>query len=360
MKKTVVLLVGPKGCGKTSLGFLLESQFGLPFVRPEPLWLRHERNPRSSTWEREGILTVVEHVRRALADADCVVTETTGAADWFAQFVEDLRTLADVKPLAVAAPPEVCLVRVRDRDPRHHVSVSLETVATVNARSVQRQRGLEPRIDNGLPWDERMLHAALENTLRSLGIPLQASQSPLCRGPRVSLRHWHDDDLPLFAEMNADPKVMEFFPAPLSRSESDAVAARIRTHVRERGFGFFVLEIENVARFAGFVGLSVPSFETHFTPCVEVGWRLSHAFWGKGYASEGARLALRFAFEKLKLPEVLSFTVPSNHRSIRVMQRIGMHRSPHDDFEHPALPPGHPLRAHVVYRLPAPQSPLGS
>ena len=169
--------------------------------------------------------------------------------------------------------------------------------------------------------------------------------------PRLHLRLWRDEDLPLFAAMNADPRVMEFFPKPLDRAESDALATRIRHGFVRRGFGFWAVEVPGVADFIGFVGLSVPSFETHFTPCVEIGWRLAREHWGRGYATEAARAVLEFGFQQRALEEIVSFTVPANLRSRSVMERIGMTHSPSDDFDHPALPEGHPLRRHVLYRL---------
>jgi RimJ/RimL family protein N-acetyltransferase len=169
--------------------------------------------------------------------------------------------------------------------------------------------------------------------------------------PRLRLRQWRESDLPAFAAMNADERVMEFLPKVLSRAESDALAGRIREHFERHGFGLLAVEVPSVADFIGFVGLSVPRFQAHFTPCVEVGWRLAYEHWGKGYATEGARAAIDFGFNKLRLGEIVSFTVPENLRSIRVMERVGMTRSPADDFEHPALPEGHRLRKHVLYRI---------
>jgi len=184
---------------------------------------------------------------------------------------------------------------------------------------------------------------------------------PELRTPRLLLRLWSPADLEPFARVNADPRVMEHLPGALSREQSDALAARIATHFTERGFGLWALELPGVAPFVGFVGLAVPRFEAAFTPCVEVGWRLAAEHWGRGYASEAARAALAFGFERLGLSEIVSFTVPANQRSRAVMERIGMTRDPADDFEHPSLPPGHPLRQHVLYRIrararPAPSS----
>ena len=175
--------------------------------------------------------------------------------------------------------------------------------------------------------------------------------NPTIQTPRLLLRPWRDADLAPFAAMNADPVVMEFFPRPLDRAESDVAVGRVRDHFAARGFGLWAVEVPGVADFIGFVGLAVPRFEAHFTPCVEIGWRLVREHWGRGYATEAARAALGFGFEELALDEIVSFTVPANIRSRAVMERIGMTRSPADDFDHPGLPEGHPLRRHVLYRL---------
>jgi RimJ/RimL family protein N-acetyltransferase len=171
------------------------------------------------------------------------------------------------------------------------------------------------------------------------------------RTDRLRLRRWRPADLTPFVALNADPLVMEFFPAALSRVESDALASRIEAHFDKHGFGLWAVEIPDVTSFAGFIGLSVPSFEAPFTPCVEIGWRLAAAHWGLGYATEGARAVLDFGFEELGLAELVSFTVPGNVRSRRVMERIGMAHDPADDFDHPELPDGHRLRRHVLYRM---------
>lgn len=168
---------------------------------------------------------------------------------------------------------------------------------------------------------------------------------------RLLLRRWRDADREPFAALNADPRVMEHFPAVLSRKESDARIERITAHFVEHGFGVWAVEIPNVAPFIGFIGLSIPGFEAHFTPCVEIGWRLAANYWGHGYATEGARAALAFGFEKLGPAEIVSFTVPANLRSRRVMERLGMTHDPSEDFDHPLLPAGHPLCRHVLYRL---------
>jgi RimJ/RimL family protein N-acetyltransferase len=168
---------------------------------------------------------------------------------------------------------------------------------------------------------------------------------------RLLLRRWLPADRATFAQLNADPQVMEFLPQLLTRAESDDFADRIERHFEQHGFGFWAVEADGVAPFIGFVGLAVPRFEAAFTPCVEVGWRLAAQYWGHGYASEAAAAAMQFAFQHLGLDEIVSFTVPENWRSRRVMERIGMRHDPAEDFDHPSLPAGHRLRRHVLYRL---------
>ena len=214
---------------------------------------------------------------------------------------------------------------------------------------------------------------------------------------RLILRPWRETDRAGFARLNDDPAVMEFMPRRLPRDESDATAARIQAVIEERGWGFWAVEVKggegggehaagegvvagaaeggdaahpagegasahpanaagegaaaHAGAFIGFVGLSVPSFTSHFTPCVEIGWRLMKEHWGNGYASEAAAACLRFGFENLKLQEIVAFTVPLNKRSIGVMEKIGMSRAPADDFDHPKLSAGHPLQRHVLYRI---------
>ena len=144
---------------------------------------------------------------------------------------------------------------------------------------------------------------------------------------------------------------MEFFPKVLDRTESDANAARISEHFEHYGFGLWAVEVVGIADFIGFVGLNIPKFEAHFTPCVEIGWRLAYEHWGRGYATEAARAALDFAFDRLQFDEIVSYTVPANDRSRRVMERLGMTRLPAEDFGHPNLAEGDPLRRHVLYRM---------
>jgi RimJ/RimL family protein N-acetyltransferase len=170
------------------------------------------------------------------------------------------------------------------------------------------------------------------------------------RTERLWLRPWRADDREPFARLNADACVMEYFAVPPTREESDALALRIETHIEQQGWGLWAVEIPGVSRFAGFIGLSVPRFDAHFTPCTEIGWRMATEFWGRGYATEGARAALAFGFETLGLHEIVSFTTESHMRSRQVMERIGMTRKPSDDFDHPGIAPGHRFRRHVLYR----------
>jgi RimJ/RimL family protein N-acetyltransferase len=171
---------------------------------------------------------------------------------------------------------------------------------------------------------------------------------------RLMLRPWRADDLAAFAALNADPQVMALFPTRLTTAQSDAAAAHIAAHIAHYGFGLWVVEAPGVAPFVGVVGLMIPGFQVPFTscnPCIEIGWRLAYPFWGRGYATEAARAALAYGFDVMGLDEIVSFTTPDNVASWRVMERLGMTHDPAENFDHPALPAGHPLRRHVLYRL---------
>ncbi|MBS0286792.1 MAG: GNAT family N-acetyltransferase [Proteobacteria bacterium] len=168
---------------------------------------------------------------------------------------------------------------------------------------------------------------------------------------RLILREWKASDLTPFVLINQDPLVMEHMPCLLSEAESTAFRDRILAHFDKHGFGLYACEIKETGEFIGYVGLNIPAFEAHFTPTVEIGWRLASKHWGKGYATEGAKVILEKAFTEFKLPEVVSFTVPANIRSQRVMQKIGMHHLTQENFQHPLLPSDHPLSWHVLYRL---------
>jgi RimJ/RimL family protein N-acetyltransferase len=171
---------------------------------------------------------------------------------------------------------------------------------------------------------------------------------------RLILRDWCAADREPFAQMNADTRVMEFMPGTLSRAGSDSLIEKIEKHIQSHGFGLFAAELRSPQAFVGYIGLAIPSFQAAFTPCVEIGWRLSAVHWGKGLATEGAKEMVRYGFQVLGLEELVSFTVPANIRSRRVMEKLGMTHDPAEDFEHPRLPEGHPLRRHVLYRLKSP------
>lgn len=168
---------------------------------------------------------------------------------------------------------------------------------------------------------------------------------------RLLLREWRNSDLAPLAAISADPEVMRHFPAPLTRDESAALIERCRTHFAEHGFGLWALERKDDGRLIGFAGLGHTDFDAHFTPAIEIGWRLARDQWGNGLASEAARAALRQGFEELGLEEIIAYTALSNLPSQRVMRAIGMQRDLADDFQHPKLPVGHPLRPHLLYRI---------
>lgn len=168
---------------------------------------------------------------------------------------------------------------------------------------------------------------------------------------RLLLRRWQDGDREPFRRLNADPQVMEFLPGPLPPVAADRLILRMESHFKRYGFGLWAAELRENRALLGFIGLSVPRFEAPFMPAVEIGWRLAAGYWGRGLATEGAGAALRYGFLEAGLERIVSFTVPGNMRSRRVMEKLGMAYDPKGDFDHPALPPGHPLRRHLLYRL---------
>lgn len=172
------------------------------------------------------------------------------------------------------------------------------------------------------------------------------------RTRRLLLRQWKESDLSPFAALNADPEVMRYFPAVLTREQSDALAQRVQAMIDQQGWGLWAVEVTQTQQFIGFVGLNHAEFQAHFTPAVEVGWRLAQSSWGKGYATEAATAATAFGFDELGLAEIVSFTAAVNQRSRRVMERLNMTRDSADDFDHPAVSEG-PLRRHVLFRLSA-------
>ena len=171
---------------------------------------------------------------------------------------------------------------------------------------------------------------------------------------RLVLRHWREEDLEPFAKLNADPRVREYFPALLNREESDASAKLMEESIQVNGFGFFAAMLTDTQEFIGMIGLHKVLFKAPFNqlaPAVEIGWRLAFNYWGRGYATEGALASLEYGYENMGLNEIVSLTAVTNQRSRHVMEKIGMHHFPEDDFEHPNVPEGHLLRKHVLYRL---------
>lgn len=179
------------------------------------------------------------------------------------------------------------------------------------------------------------------------------SAEPQLRTERLLLRRWRAADLRPCAAMNADPEVMEHFPAPLTGPQSAELIERIEAGFEQHGYGLCAVEMPARAPFVGFVGLSPVDDDLQFAPAVEVGWRLIRGFWGRGLATEAASAAIDFGFQALGLREIVSFTAECNLRSQRVMRRLGMRRDPDEDFDHPDLPPEHRLARHVLYRLDA-------
>jgi RimJ/RimL family protein N-acetyltransferase len=173
---------------------------------------------------------------------------------------------------------------------------------------------------------------------------------PRLESERLVLREWLEGDFQPFANMGCDPDVMRFFPKHLTAEESRQFIAKSNATLLEKQFGLWAVEIKESGEFIGFIGLAVPTFETNFTPCTEIGWRLAKESWGKGYATEGAMRVLQYAFKDLGLEEVVSFTSELNLPSIKVMERIGMDRNPAEDFNHPRVEKGHRLERHVLYR----------
>jgi RimJ/RimL family protein N-acetyltransferase len=166
--------------------------------------------------------------------------------------------------------------------------------------------------------------------------------------PSITLRQWNDSDFEPFASMNADIEVMRFFPRLLTTEESRQTFQRFRQGIEQKGWGLWAVEADG--RFAGFAGLSEPKFSAHFTPCIEIGWRLRREYWGRGIAFIAAQQAVEYAFSILRLEQLVSFTAATNSRSRMLMERLGFLHDVRDDFMHPSLDEYHPLRHHVLYR----------
>jgi len=178
-----------------------------------------------------------------------------------------------------------------------------------------------------------------------------AATGPTLATERVVLRRWTASDLEPFAALNADPAVMEHFPATLTREQTAAAIEWIEAGFEQRGYGLWAAEVPGEAPFIGFVGIQPVPRDLPFTPAVEIGWRLAPSFWGRGLATEAATAAMDFAFSDARLTELVAFTATTNARSMRVMARLRMSRDPAGDFEHPRIEAGHPLRKHVLYRI---------
>ncbi len=168
---------------------------------------------------------------------------------------------------------------------------------------------------------------------------------------RIILRQWEEKDLEPFAQLNADPRVMEYFPKLLTREESDDIVRRLKGHIEKYGWGFWAASLISTGELVGLIGMQHVGFNAPFTPAVEIGWRLAQKYWGQGYAPEGAIACLQYAFNTLELDQVVAFTFEGNLRSRRVMEKIGMHHNAKDDFNHPQVLPNHPLMRHVLYRI---------
>lgn len=170
---------------------------------------------------------------------------------------------------------------------------------------------------------------------------------------RLILRLWKQSDRELFAAMNADPDVMRYFPSTRTREESDSMVNAVEQILADKGWGLWAVEEKSSGAFIGFVGLNIPGYELPFSPVIEIGWRLDKAFWGKGYAPEAARKALEVGFQQFAMEEIVAFTALTNLPSQRVMEKIGMTRC--EEFDHPSLAEGHPLRCHILYRISNPK-----
>jgi len=167
--------------------------------------------------------------------------------------------------------------------------------------------------------------------------------------PRLILRQWEEADKEPYIQLNLDKEVMEFFPGVATSEETLAQIDRFSKRVADTGYGFFAVERKDNNEFIGFTGLSVPGFESDFTPCIEIGWRLSKANWNQGFATEAAKACLKYGFDTLKFDDIYSFTSIHNTRSEHVMKKIGMIKQ--GLFEHPLIEEGHFLKRHVLYRI---------
>lgn len=170
---------------------------------------------------------------------------------------------------------------------------------------------------------------------------------------RLILRTWKKEDAETYFQINQDPMVTEFLPKALTMEQVNDFILSVNQHQTKHGYTLWAAELKETGELMGFIGLNYTDWESHFTPAVELGWRLGSPYWGKGFATEGAKASLAYGFKQCDLKEIVSFTVPGNVRSIRVMQKIGLIRDLNGDFEHPKLSISHPLSKHVLHRLTA-------
>lgn len=361
----LVLLVGPKGVGKTRIATMLAEVFGAYAVPVEAMWrARIADVPRAeaedASWERDGFEQLADHALEALARHAIVVLDTTGTSEHTPAFVARLSRSGALRVVRVEAPEATCNERALARDGRDQIPVSRERLEEINALASRVSLPAEATFDNAGPWRELEVRAWFHDLLVAKDASVRAT-IPTLETERLVLRRWEPSDRAPFAALNADPVVMEHFPAPLTTEQSDAFADRIARELDRRGTGLFAVSTRSSGahEFLGFCGLSVPTFEAPFLPAVEIGWRLARSVWGRGLATEAARAVLTHGFA-IGLPEIVSFTSPRNTRSLRVMEKLGMTRDRAADFEHPRVPEGHSLRPHVLYRLRAPAPDLAS
>ena len=170
---------------------------------------------------------------------------------------------------------------------------------------------------------------------------------------RLILRTWQRQDADAYYRINQDPAVIALLRGPLTIEQASDFIAAANAHQEQRGYALWATQLKETGALMGFIGLNYTDFPAHFTPAVEIGWRLGSEYWGHGYATEGASAALTYGFKPCALKEIVSFTVPANKRSIRVMEKIGLKQDPNGDFAHPKLEPDHPLSHHILYRLTA-------
>jgi RimJ/RimL family protein N-acetyltransferase len=171
---------------------------------------------------------------------------------------------------------------------------------------------------------------------------------------RLILRPWQEKDRKPYFEINQDTKVLEFLPGPLTQHQVNDFMDHQNQQLSERHFMLWAAELQETGKLIGFIGLNFFDQPAHFSPAVEIGWRLGSQYWGFGYATEGALVSLEYGLNKLGLKEIVSFTVPDNLRSRKVMERIGMTQDMEGSFAHPKLPLDHRLSQHVLYRIKKP------